>query len=234
MKAKALLLSVSLALTLVFAACGSGDAPEPPAPPPQEEATPAQTDGPPSTEDEPEEAQEPAPLARGIIEEGVYTSEFATLRFTLPGEGWQFLDDAEIAAALDLGVEIMAEEGFDLEDLNLATLYDMVARSEATNSNVMLMIEDLSHTPGAEQQPATVYLEQLRLQLESVELFDFTFEEPRTVALGGQTFDLLTAKVTGEDSEQHYLIRRQGEHMIIIIASLFGDLSFDQLLGLFD
>ncbi|MCL2579966.1 MAG: hypothetical protein FWE32_08030 [Oscillospiraceae bacterium] len=245
MTIKAKRFALALALIFLLAACGNGEtAQEPVSLPIEEEAESGGAAGLPEEETDqeeddelqPEMEEEAEPAARGVIEGDVFTSEFAGLRFTLPGESWRFLTDQEIADAMGVGVEIMADEGFDHEDLDLSNLYDMVAQNTMTGSSLLVMIENQTHIPGAEQFPASVYVEQLRQQLTAIARHDYTFEEDRQIELGGHTFDVLTAHLVVDEvyTSQHYLVRRQGNHMIILIASLFGDIALEQILASFD
>ena len=183
--------------------------------------------------DVPEE--EPIVIYRGIIEEDVYLNSSIGLSFALP-EGWSFADDETIAMMMGVGIELIAENGgFDLDTSNIDALYDMVAYNATTDSNTMVMIETLDVPPGTEPPTAQGQLEALRERLEEMDVFGFEFGRPFTVWIAGETFDTLPITVSlGEiQTQQYYLVRIQGGYMVTIIASLFDDITFEELIGYF-
>ena len=208
-----------LALFVLLSACGVGDyglMPE------DNEYSDAYYEQP--VEEEPEL---PPPVRRGVIEDDVYASDFLGLSFTLPGEDWSFMDDEYIAARLELGGELIAEHGVELDVQDDRVLYDMMALCGASDSMIVVMIEDISQMQGAQR-----YLQGFKEQLETPGVFEFEFDEDFQVTLGGQQFDVISASVDiGEvRSQQHYLVRRQGDNMVVVIVFLFGDLTLDDII----
>ena len=186
-------------------------------------------------EPEPEEEKEPAPaIERGVVEDEVYTNASIGLRFVLP-EGWGFADEETITMMMGAVIKLIAENGGELNAADIDAIYDMVAYNAATDSNAMVMIESLDISPGAEPPTAQAQLEALRERLEEMDVFGFEFGQPFTVWVAGQTFDTLPIEVNvnGAQTQQYYLVRIQDGHMVTIIASLFEDLSFEQLVGHF-
>ena len=223
------------ALLILLAACASWSrlqAPEPEALPVMAELElpePVEYDG----QAAPEE--EYVGVCRGVIEDGVYTSSFLGLSFTLP-DGWDFADEETIAMMMGVGVELIAENGWiDLDTANIDALYDMVAYNAATDSNAMIMIESLDTSPGSEPLTSQAQLKALRERLEEMDVFGFEFGQPFTVWVAGQPFDALPITVGAGETEtrQYYLVRIQGGYMVTIIASLFDDITFAELVGSF-
>ena len=171
------------------------------------------------------------PFYRGEIDGDTYASGFIGISFTLPGENWGFADDDAIAGMMGAGAEIIADEGVDFAAAYFL-LYEMFAKNYIDDSHVMVMLEDLSITsPGILLSPGA-YLELLKTQLEAGELFDYTFQDDSEITIGEQTWLVLSVGVDimGTQAEQHYLVRRQGSYMIVIVVSLAGDLSFDEIM----
>jgi len=106
-------LGVTMLLTLV--ACGGGDAAPEATPEPTPEATPAPTPEPtpaptpePTPEPEPEPEPEPVPIipARGIIEDGIYKSEYLGFSIDLEGNGFSLSEMSEFLNPVERGEEI--------------------------------------------------------------------------------------------------------------------------------
>ena len=208
---KTKLLVALLALMLVLAACGGGN---------------GNGNG---------EIEDVGPVYRGVISGDTYTSSFIGLSFTLP-ENWVFAGDAEIAAMMGIAANVLAAEDIDFDAANIETLYDMLASNPLTGDNIMVMIEDLTLTsPLAPLIPTRVYLDELKAQMEELDFADYVFADDFQVTIGGQTWDVLSANVDmmGMEIEQHYLVRRQGNYMIAIIATFMGDMSFDDMMSYF-
>ncbi|MCL2857637.1 MAG: hypothetical protein FWE19_07985 [Oscillospiraceae bacterium] len=230
-KINAKLLTLAAALIL-FAACSSRAQ----VPPPEPEAIPIVTvlELPePADYGQADPVEEYISLERGVIEDDVYISDFLGLSFTLP-EGWDFADEETIAMMMGVGVELIAENGgVDLDTASIDALYDMVAYNATTDSNAMLMIERLD----TNAQPLTSQgqLEALRERLEGIDVFGFEFGRPFTVWVAGEPFDTLPITVGTDEiqTRQYYLVRIHGGHMVTIIASLFGDITFAELLDHF-
>jgi len=238
MTSKAKLIAALAAVVILLAACNSLAL----APQPEEEAVLTQgmleveTEQPieeePATPEEPEE--EPIVVERGVIEDELYLNESIGLSFNLP-EGWDFADDETIAMMMGVGVELIAENGGELDTSDINALYDMVAYNAATDSNAMVMIESLDIPPDTEAPTAQAQLEALRERLEEMDVFGFEFGRPFTVWVAGQPFDALPIAVNlGEvETQQYYLVRIHGGYMVTIIASLFEDITFEELVGYF-
>ena len=62
-------------------------------------------------DEQPDDSKKSPELSRGIIEGDIYTSEYLDLTFTKP-ESWVYSTDEEIAAAMNLGVDMFLGENF--------------------------------------------------------------------------------------------------------------------------
>ena len=177
------------------------------------------------------EPQDPAPARGLIIGYDLYINDFLGLSFVLPGEDWEFVFDDEVAEIVGAGGARIAEqdEDFDIDGITGA-LYDMVAINRATGCTVAVMFEDISHIPGTGR-----YLDEFREQLAASGAFEFEFGQDDRVTLGGQRYDMLSASVEmgGASFRQHYLVRRQGDFMVVIIASLRGEAQIEQIIEQF-
>ena len=185
-----------------------------------------------------EESEEEYPgVYPGLIDEDIYTNESIGLSFTLP-EGWSFADDEIIEMMMGAGVELVAENGGYIDTADIVAIYDMIAFNANTDSNIMVMIEalPLELEPGTELPDATVHLEALQERLEEMDVFGFVFGRPFVTTLSGQDFDALpvTVDINDTPTRQYYFVRIHNLHMITIVASLFEDITVEELIGFFD
>jgi len=221
MTTKIRLLALALAIMLLLSACGGGTTPPPTVPPAQNGDANGDTNG---------ADEDVGPLARGTISGVTYSSDLAQLTFTLPDDGWDWVDDDVIAEMMGITVDMMADE-MDLSELDIQTLYDMVAAHDS-GTNIIVAIEDLTNHPGGRLITVTALVEALKGEMEALDIMSYTFRPDSEIAIRGNTYVLVTADVEmqGLHFVQHYLVRRQGNYMISVIISLFDGMSIDDIM----
>jgi len=225
MTVKIKFLALLLSAMMLLAACGD---PAPDSAP----AIAGQYDEP---DDNDADAEYSGKFYRGEINGDTYSSGFIGISFTLPGENWKFVDDDAIAEMMDTGSEIIADEGVVFDAAGFL-LYEMFAKNSVDDSHVMVIVEDLSITsPGVSLSPGD-YLELLKNQLEAGELFDYTFKDFSQITIGEQTWDVLSANVdiNCTQTKQYYIVRGQSNYMMVIIVSLMGNITFDEVMAHFN
>lgn len=203
LKTLSLLLAFVLVLTM-FAACGSNS----------DSDTPA-TDDAAATAPAEEAAEPPVGFSRGTISEDgkTYTNDFLGVSFTLP-EGWEFADQDYIDNIMNAGAEYT---GADVSELS--SIYDMMAVNSADNTNITVMFENLTLTPGAGSMTAEEYAGTLSEQLTSFEEFAYEASELTTKKLAGEDYVVLNTAVPDYGTYQDYYIRRIGDYMAAILFS---------------
>lgn len=168
-------------------------------------------------------------ISRGTWEGDVYTSEFAELKFTLP-EGWTRSTDEEIAATMQLGADVLADEGkYQSEISKLKNVYDMMAKSADQTSNIQVMMEKTAYD-------ADTYAASLKKGLEEVQQLDYTVGDATETTIGGNTYKAVTATVemSGVSMEQSYYIRTEGDYMVAIIVTSAGDMTVSEIMSNFE
>lgn len=165
-------------------------------------------------------------LERGLWEDGVYTSDFAGIRFTLP-EGWLSASDEEIASLMGLGTELMVEGGQPItqELVELRTLTDMMASNPAIGTNVIITFENMGLVPGGSQIDATGYLEIVSQQVDGMTAGGITYSmgDITTEMLGQKEYAAMSAEMLVEAANstmrQYYYAERVGNYIVLIVLS---------------
>lgn len=168
-------------------------------------------------------------LSRGKWEGDVYTSEFAELKFTLP-DGWTRSTDEEIAATMQLGEEILAdEEKYNSELEKLTTVYDMMVKSADKTANMQVLMEKTTYDVDA-------YVTSLKEGLEEVQSIPYEVGETTETTISGNTYKAITATVemSGVKMEQSYYIRVEGDYMVVIIVTTAGDITVSEIISNFE
>ncbi|MDR1736837.1 MAG: hypothetical protein LBR85_08245 [Oscillospiraceae bacterium] len=157
---------------------------------------------------------QPAAYEKGIITETGFESEYFGLRFT-PPEDFAMSTAEEIDAMMNLGAEIT---GLDFDYSTLTTVYEMMATSLSSATNVIIMAE--KPTPG--DITADQYLELMKVQLPAVPEMNYVVgDEITSVEIAGETYKKLTAEgvALGFTLIQDYHVRKVGDRLIFISIS---------------
>lgn len=158
----------------------------------------------------------------GVIESGVYTSDFAGMQFTLP-QGWVFYDREELLALSGLDENDDAD-ALKKEILEKTTVYDMYAMNPSTGSNIIIMFENI-RVQGLDPETFDVqdYSEALTKNLSGQTEIAYEKTKERTVALGGYEFLSIefnaNAAAYSYSICQKYFIRQIGDFMMSIIVT---------------
>ncbi|MBE6601968.1 MAG: hypothetical protein E7637_05620 [Ruminococcaceae bacterium] len=163
-------------------------------------------------------------LSRGTIEGDVYANNTIGIRFTKPDD-WVYLSETEIAAAMNMGAEMIL--GKDYKDVlkNVPAVYDMMAKDLVTGSNISVGYENLAKTFSS-SITETQYADALKVQLSQVPNMTVTFPDSYDqVTLGDTQFTrvVCTTVAYGKTMTQVYYLHKQGGYMTYVIATLVGD-----------
>ncbi|MDR2933017.1 MAG: hypothetical protein LBV27_07910 [Oscillospiraceae bacterium] len=167
---------------------------------------------------------------RGIWEDDTYTNDYAHITFTMP-DGWVYANDDEIAALMNVGAEMLRDSGLNFSDklLELQTIYDMMAQDKSTGSNVIILFENMNMLVGGSQYTEDDYLDALKTQLTTADVYDYKFGEPMDATISGETYRCIEAEAADIGATQYYYVRRNGNYMIGMIISLFGGTEIDDI-----
>ena len=173
----------------------------------------------------------PDKLTRGTVEDNVYTSAYASLKFTAP-EGWGFTTDEQLASMMDLSMDAMTNAGmeFSEEAMQKQLLFDMMASNTATGSYVLLQFENLALS-GNTGMSAEKYLSYTKDQLEQADVTTYEFHDIVETEFCGQTYQMMQADMTDYGAAQYFYSRKLDKYMVCIIVTVFGSDSFDSVTG---
>lgn len=192
----------------------------------------APEDGPESDGTVRSEAEEPAVsqeesisgegyIRGGWISDTVYQNTSLDLQFTLP-QGWTAASDAEIQSMMEAGQGALTEEQQQAAQENLyKTTYDFVVSDPLTGSNLQMMAENLSLTPGGNLLDEDAYLGILQTQLEQIQEIGYTFpSDLQTRTIAGQDFRVLECVSEASGAAQYYYCRKAGDYIATLILTV--------------
>ena len=174
-------------------------------------------------------------LSRGTIEGNVYTSEYLGVSFTKP-ESWVYSTDEEIAAAVNMGVDMFINENFKDALENNLSIYDMMVIDSVTRSNINVGFENLAKSFSS-NITVDQYIESLKSQLAQISSMNVTFpESSKTVKLSGTEFTKLQCTTTtqGITFTQVYYLRKVDKYIGFIIATIPSGYSVEEIEAMFD
>ncbi len=210
---------------------------------PDPTAVPNRTAGPDLTE-EPDPTAEPAPeptetpaqaaeLAHGTWEGLTFTSEFAGLSLTLPSDAWTIATDEELAELMDIGTEATDLDEMQQVLAKLLVVQDMMAQNSETGESILLQYENLGLQAGGETVTTEDYADLLVDTLLATDALPYTVDEPRERTICGRAYIEVPARVEEYGLSQSYFVRREGDYMVELVLTAFGDTGIDALLALF-
>lgn len=162
---------------------------------------------------------------RGVVQNNVYISNFAGLKFTAP-EGWEFANDEYIASMMNIGLEVTDNDN-DLTKamLEQTTIYDAVCMEQSTGKNIIIMYENIAkEVPDPATFTADDYLDSVEQQYDSMENVTITSNSDREyVDINGNEYIKKPVHIKYDEmdieAEQVYYVRKVGNYMLGIIAS---------------
>lgn len=167
---------------------------------------------------------------------GVYTNEFANIKFTAP-EGWTFASDAELNEIMQVSLEDGEDENkFAAELAKQVTIYSMMASNPTTGDSAQIFFQNLAAL-GSFSTDVNEYAESLIEGYKTSLGENIVVGEYETVTVGGSEFTCvpITADISGISMEMNsYLKKIDGYIMCIAIATIpdFGA-GMDAITGMF-
>ena len=162
-------------------------------------------------------------IARGVIEDKVFTNTSTGVRFRI-SDSWQYLTDEEIANKFDISLSLLDRTVFENTVAEMSVMYDMVAIDTDTNAQVVVAYENIALTYGKDATEEE-YFEELKKQLESTVL-EITFSDKiKTERLNGNTYKKMetTNTTDGYSRTQTYYVRPIGDYFCTILITTIGD-----------
>ena len=175
-------------------------------------------------------AAEGTDYERGVVENGVYHSDYADLTFETP-DGWTELTEEQLLNMMNLGLELTGNEDMMNEELmKQSAIYDYSAR-DVNGGNIAIMYENLKVSMGslADSMDEETYLTSVQKQLQGVS--GVTYDDltgPEEVELCGNTYYKISHKATydimgGYTVSQNYYVRKIDDFMLLILLTSGAD-----------
>ena len=140
--------------------------------------------------------------------------EEAGVRFSVNGL-WVIQEEAEANANIRAGQEVA-----------LSTY------KEETGSAISVIYDDLTKTEGGTLVRMEDYVADIQEQLKISGEYSYACSEVTEETLYGQEYQTFTAEVSNLGGEQKYCIRRADDKMIVLIFSIFGEDTLEEILAL--
>ena len=158
----------------------------------------------------------PSDFSIGEWNGNVYTNDFLGISYKLP-DGWIKYSDEEIAAVMNLSMEMLNDNQKALADLaKLTVVYYMLVKNPATGENISVFTEKV-HL----DVTSIYYLENLKAQLSTLTAINYTIGDFTKETVGGREYDVLTATTSVADKTltQKYYCCKLGKYFLSIVAS---------------
>lgn len=177
--------------------------------------------------EEEKKEEENKTIELGKWEGDVYTNKDLDLNFTLPA-GWKVATDRELAKLMQLGEDILEEEGKYISEVaKLTSVYYLSATEKTTGNNIIIMSEKSTLS-------LDKYINTVKEQLKTVEQFAYEVQDEGTEKVGTKTFSTMTVRETSYGISQKYYIRQEGNvYLTILMTSISGDATFNKLVESF-
>ena len=161
---------------------------------------------------------------RGVFEDGVYTSEYAGIKFAVP-EGYKYAGDYYIDSLYEQVKQLVGAAGNNEKDKNRenARVFDMFIKGVGVNEYISIELVNVRQAAAnAEEYTENEYLDDFNAMLETVNSAygtEIEYEERETVTLCGKEYikDVSIAKNQGMTIYDYRYVRRVDEDFIIII-----------------
>lgn len=176
-----------------------------------------------------------ASFNRGVWEDKTFTSEFSGISVTLPDDDWNISTDEELAELMGIGSEAYEDVNkLALELAKIKTVTDMGVDNGVTGTSVMVMYENLSLVANGKSYDEAKFADEMATALKDNTLYEYTIGDTYTTELCGKEYLVLPAQVAEYGLYQNYMLCREGNYMIEIIFTGFGEEGMDEAMSLFN
>ena len=159
-------------------------------------------------------------ISRGKVDGDTYKNEYFEFEFTKPAS-WVYSTDEEIAAAMNMSVDLLGDK-YEETLKNNTALIEMMAIDVTTGTNINIAVENLAKS-FASNITEEQYVEALKKQLANVQNMTIEFSDKTDrINIGGNEFlrASLTNTVNGVTMTQVYYLRNLDGYMCVITATL--------------
>ena len=140
-------------------------------------------------------------------------------------------DEAGIKFSLN-GLWMIQEETVANGNVQEGQTVALSVYKEETGSAISVIYDDLTKSEGGTLVRMEDYLADIQEQLKISGEYDYACSEVSEENLYGQQYQSFSAKVSNLGGQQKYYIRRQDDTMIIVLFSVFGEDTLEEILSL--
>ncbi|MBR6815980.1 MAG: hypothetical protein IKM60_00550 [Clostridia bacterium] len=164
----------------------------------------------------------------GTISGNIYESEWLGIRYTAPA-GMRMSTEEEIRDAMEIGNELLYEDGGDTEWEDVASLYEMMAADDTTGENINIVTEK----PQNKTMDEEAYAELVKLQLQKMDGTSISIGSVEPCTIAGLEFLEMqySMELYGVTFHQSMFLHKQGDRMVIMTATYFDELGRSLLLS---
>ena len=171
-----------------------------------------------------EEKSSSREFSMGEWKDEVYENSFLKYKFELPS-GWTASTDKEIATMMQLGEEVLENEGQYISEATKLSAVYFAAASEGTGNNVLIMAEKTASLATLDE-----YMEILKNQLTGLTELDYVVIDEGTGKLGNAECSTITLQETELGIVQKSYVYVEGEYFVLVtMTSVEGESLFDEL-----
>lgn len=122
----------------------------------------------------------------------------------------------------------------ELEKMNISEsqTYDFMATNIQTGSNISIIYDDLSKSEGGTLVRLDDYVNIIWENLKNSSDYTYQCSEVDSINLHGDEYLTFSAEVMELDAKQHFYIRRMEDHMMIMMITLYGEDTEEDILKL--
>lgn len=136
-------------------------------------------------------------------------------------------EEAGVSFSLN-GLWIIQEE----TETETGQIVALSAYQEETGSGIQVLYEDLTKTEGGTLVRLEDYVTSIQEQLKISEEYSYSCSEITTEEFCGNSYKAFNATISELNARQQYYIRRQKDTMIIMVFTVFGEETLENVMSL--
>lgn len=174
-------------------------------------------------------------FSRGSVDENVYTSTYANIKFTKP-DSWVYSTDEEISDLMNISIDMFTSDDFAKEAAKLQSITDMLVTDPKTYNNISVIYENLKLSNNADI--STDEYEKKSIQMLKSQFTDdieIDVAESTDTELGSENYRRisLTTKAYGMEMQQFMYFRKVGDYMCSITVTIIDDTEISEIEAMF-
>lgn len=169
-------------------------------------------------------------VTRGTWENNVFTNTYYGYDFSLP-DGWVVISNEEIANLLQTAAEIYCDNSiWQTEILRSRYLIDTVVNDPVTGNEVSIRIVNLGAYFGDSRFTEYHFYENIKKNGQRSEELLLTLNAPVDLQIGDKSYMFIQGYNHIFETDQYYILRKQGGFLLEIKVMFFDGTSIDEIL----